>query len=143
MAYFNQEMKTQLAPAIKALCVKYGIKATLSVKNHMSFNVNISAGSIDFLGNYNAQQVFRPDDRHYMESYMRVNEYYIHDNFTGNAREFLLELKRLMMIGNHDNSDIMSDYFDIGWYIDINIGQWNKPYNCSGVVHAIREMAMA
>jgi hypothetical protein len=22
----------------------------------------------------------------------------------------------------------MTDYFDVGWYIDINVGKWNKPY---------------
>jgi hypothetical protein len=33
-----------------------------------------------------------------------------------------------MMVGNHNRSDIMSDYHDVGWYVDINIGQWNKPY---------------
>ena len=29
---------------------------------------------------------------------------------------------------NHDNSDIMTDYFDVGWYVDINVGQWNNGY---------------
>ncbi len=28
----------------------------------------------------------------------------------------------------YDNSDIMTDYFDVAWYVDINIGKWNKPY---------------
>jgi hypothetical protein len=38
------------------------------------------------------------------------------------------ELYAAMMDGNHDNSDIQTDYFDVGWYIDINIGAWNAPY---------------
>jgi hypothetical protein len=33
-----------------------------------------------------------------------------------------------MNAGNHNNSDVQSDYFDVGWYIDVNIGKWNKPY---------------
>jgi hypothetical protein len=33
-----------------------------------------------------------------------------------------------MMVGNHDKSDVMTDYFNVGWYIDINIGKWDKPY---------------
>jgi hypothetical protein len=28
----------------------------------------------------------------------------------------------------YNNSDIMIDYFDRAYYIDINVGQWNKPY---------------
>jgi hypothetical protein len=31
-------------------------------------------------------------------------------------------------VSNHDNSDIMTDYFDVGWYLNINVGGWNKPY---------------
>jgi len=30
--------------------------------------------------------------------------------------------------GNHDNSDIMTDYFDVGWYISVRLGKWDKPY---------------
>jgi hypothetical protein len=33
------------------------------------------------------------------------------------------------MEGNHDNSDIQSDYFDVGWYVEVNIGKWNKAYD--------------
>jgi hypothetical protein len=33
-----------------------------------------------------------------------------------------------MVVGNHDRSDSMTDYFDVGWYISINVGKWNKPY---------------
>jgi len=34
------------------------------------------------------------------------------------------------MKGNkwYDRSDIQTDYFDIAYYIDINVGQWNKDY---------------
>ena len=27
-----------------------------------------------------------------------------------------------------DKSDIMTDYFHTAYYIDINVGKWNKPY---------------
>ena len=29
---------------------------------------------------------------------------------------------------NHDNSDIQTDYFDVGHYVELNIGTWEKPY---------------
>ena len=64
-----------------------------------------------------------------------INNYWYQDHFTGKSLEFLNKLVPLMMVGNHDNSDIMTDYFDVGWYIDINIGRWNKPYQL-GVVLA-------
>jgi len=28
----------------------------------------------------------------------------------------------------YDNSDAMTDYFDTAYYMDINVGQWDKPY---------------
>ena len=24
--------------------------------------------------------------------------------------------------------DAMTDYYDVGWYVDVNIGTWEKPY---------------
>lgn len=29
---------------------------------------------------------------------------------------------------NYDNSDVMTDYFSVNFYTDINIGRWDKPY---------------
>jgi hypothetical protein len=29
---------------------------------------------------------------------------------------------------NWDNSDSQTDYFDVNYYLDINIGKWNKDY---------------
>jgi hypothetical protein len=29
---------------------------------------------------------------------------------------------------NHDNSDPMTDYYDVGHYTKINIGKWDKAY---------------
>lgn len=125
MAYMSQERKAQLAPAIKAICKKYGIKATIAVRHHSTLVVNIKQGKIDFIGNYNATQ--RPGDRQ-AKDYIDVNPYWYHDHFTDTALAFLSELFPAMNVGNHDRSDIQTDYFDVGWYVDVNIGSWNKPY---------------
>ena len=52
MAYVSQEMKAKLAPTIKAICKKYGIKATLAVRNHSTLVLNIRQGEIDFIENF-------------------------------------------------------------------------------------------
>jgi hypothetical protein len=57
-----------------------------------------------------------------------VNVYWYKEHFSGKALKFLQEVIPLMNAGNHDRSDIQTDYFDVGWYVDINIGKWNKPY---------------
>ena len=30
--------------------------------------------------------------------------------------------------GWYNNTDIMTDYFDIAYYLDVNVGKWDKGY---------------
>ena len=122
MAYMNQEKKAKLAPAIKAVLKKYNMKGSIAVRNYSTLVVNIKSGKLDVLGNAKKNGLNAND------TYIDVNTYWIDSHYTGKVKNFLLELKAAMMSGNHDNSDIMTDYFDVGWYIDINVGNWNKPY---------------
>lgn len=120
MAYMNQDRKKELAPAIKAVLKEYGMKATIAVRNHSTLVVNIKRGPIDF-GEYT-----------HGDGYIQVNTYHIERHYEGVAREFLLKLKDAMMAGNWDKSDIQSDYFNVGWWIDINVGGYAKPYEYNG-----------
>ena len=125
MAYMSQEHKAELAPAIKAVLKKYKIKGTIAVRHHSELVVNIRQGDIDLIGNY-IKNSGREDTK-----YLSVNQYSIDKDFTGEANSFLNELHAAMMNGNFDRSDLMSDYFDVGWYISINIGNWEKSYICT------------
>jgi len=111
MAYMNQEMKKELAPAIKEICKKHGIKATLGVRDYSQLVLNIKSGSIDFDAD-------------------RINEYWYHEHFADNAKAlaFLSEVIPAMNIGNFDKSDVQTDYFHVGWYISVNLGKYDKPY---------------
>jgi hypothetical protein len=137
MAYFNQERKQERAPAIKSILKKYGVKGSLAVRNHMTFVLNIKSGSVDFIENY----IKTDADKNYgnklsadQVAYIRnnkaldVNPYWYQEHYTGEALSFLKEVFKAMNAGNHDNSDVQTDYFDVGWYVDVNIGQWNTPY---------------
>lgn len=125
MAYMSQEKKAKLMPAIKAACKKYGIKATVSVSNYSTLNVNVSSGRIDFLNSGKRCGSIGED---VTELYSTVNPYWYQRHFDGDALAFLTEMHAAMNEGNHDNSDIQSDYFDVGWYAHVNLGKWNKPY---------------
>lgn len=129
MAYMDQQKKKELAPGIKAVLKKYGMKGTIGVRNHMVLVVNIKSGKLDILGNYveNNEEAVKKYEKSY-PTYMQVNEYAINEWYSGKVRDFLNELKTAMNVGNYDNSDIQSDYFCRGFYTDINIGQWDKPY---------------
>lgn len=133
MAYISQERKAEIAPVVREICKRYGIKASLAISNHRTLVLNISQGDIDFVYNYNKTVSER--NRHvakvmqpHTSGSLSVNPYHFQNHFSGRALDFLKEVYAAMMVGNHDNSDIQSDYFDIGWYVDINIGRWNKPY---------------
>ncbi len=137
MAYVSQELKAKLAPTIKAICKKYGVKASIAVRNHSTLCLNIKSGPIDFIENFIERDAGVMSGRKMATeqvAYLRknqsldVNVYWYKEHFTGKALKFLQEVIPAMNNGNHDNSDIQTDYFDVGWYIDVNIGQWNKPY---------------
>ena len=50
MAYISQEEKKELAPGIKAVLKKYGVKGTIAVRGYSSLVVNIKSGVLDLLG---------------------------------------------------------------------------------------------
>jgi len=132
MAWMNQDKKQKLAPAIKAVLKKYGMKGTLAV-SHSTLVVNIKSGKLDIMENMWRATFPRTEEEVRSITNLDVNTYWIHEQFSGKVREFMEELKDAMNgkgseIHNHDNSDIQTDYFDVGWYIDINVGRWNKPY---------------
>ena len=137
MAYMSQDRKSQIAPVVKAICKKYGVKASLSVRNHSTLVLNVTQGDIDFVENFIKTDKEKPYAKYMSQDqidYLRktraldVNPYHYKDHFTGRALQFIKEVHTAMMKGNHDNSDIQTDYFDVGWYVDINIGRWNRPY---------------
>jgi hypothetical protein len=121
MAYMSQEKKAKIAPAVKAILKKYNVKASLAVRNHSTLVLNVKQGPIDFINDFGNSE----DAKKFG---IQVNPYWYHEHFVGKSKEFLTEVITAMNDGNHDRSDIQTDYFDVGWYVDVNIGQWNKPY---------------
>lgn len=140
MAYFSQEHKKELAPAVKKVLKKYGVKATLGVENHSSFVVNIKSSKHDFLGLIQAEmdrqsdrRGLAPQYRPGVGSYHQVNQYSIAETMRNQGREDLacfFEELVVAMKGNKwfDKSDIQTDYFHTAYFLNINIGRWNKPY---------------
>jgi len=118
MAYVSQQMKAELAPTIKTILKKYGIKGSIAVQNHSTLVLNIKSGKIDFAKDSTS------DNFNY-----QVNTYWVHEHYTGKAKKFLAEVIAAMKGPKFfDHSDAMTDYFHVSHYIDINLGKWNKPY---------------
>ena len=65
----------------------------------------------------------------FYKDYIQVNEYWLRENYTGIAFEFLQEMIAAMKGPDFfDHSDSMTDYFHLSHYVDLNIGTWIKPY---------------
>jgi len=127
MAYMNQEMKKSLEPRVKSILNKYGLKGSLSVRHHSTLVLTLLQGKINFLANYN-EIASKKNSRQFTDGYLPVNVYWYEEMFSDKALEFFTEIIPLLNEGNHDNSDAMTDYYDVGWYVDIRVGYWNKPY---------------
>jgi hypothetical protein len=138
MAYMSQERKSEIAPKVKAVLKKYGVKGTLAVRNHSTLILNIKSGKIDFIENFIQTDANVMHGRKMDQSqidYIRknqsvdVNPYWYKEHFSGKALAFLKELLPCMYGPDYfDESDAQTDYFHCSHYIDVNIGKWNKPY---------------
>ncbi len=138
MAYMNQERKAKIATAIKPILAKYGVKGSLSVRNHSSIVLTLKSGKIDFIENFiktdaesNIGRKMEQTQIDYLRKNqsMDVNPYWFQEHFSGKAKSFLAEaFKALKSADWYDESDAMTDYFNTAYYVDLNVGKWNKPY---------------
>jgi len=121
MAYVSKQDKAELAPTIKAVLKKYGMKGTISVQHHSSLVVKIKSGVIDFSDSFKGA-----------DSYIQVNEYWLDQRYSGVGLAFLKELLDAMKGPKYFNEDdVMTDYFHRSHYTDIAIGQYDAPYVCT------------
>lgn len=136
MAYMNQERKAKIAARLKAVVPK-GWKYTLAVRHHSSIVFNLKEAPVDLLQDYfevaKQRALFRMDVDPQKPQNLDVNPYWYKEHFSPEVAAQLTPIFDALNLrgdegANHDNSDIMTDYFDVGWYVDFNIGQWDKPF---------------
>lgn len=128
MAYMTQEKKAKIAPQVKSILKKHGLKGSLSVENHSTLVLKISEGSIDFYENLMETARATGQETQYITKEIDVNPYWYHKHFSGYPKEVVGELLAAMNDGNHDRSNAQIDYFDVGWYVNFHIGTYKKPY---------------
>lgn len=117
MAYVNKETKEKVVAAVKAVLPK-DWKATFAVRNHMSIVCTIRKAPVDL------KAAFDCDDDNYA-----VNEYHVDSHCKDNeVAKIVKDIIKAMNCDNYDNSDPMTDYFDVGYYIDLQFGSWDKPF---------------
>lgn len=69
------------------------------------------------------------------EGYAQINQYHLYHY--GKSEKFLEKVMQIIKTAPakaeggrawYDNSDSQIDYFDTAFYVDLNVGSWNKPY---------------
>ena len=132
MAYVSQEMKKELAPGIKAVLKKYGMKGSIGINHHSSLVVTLKEGPLNFEGvDVRGNDIYytATDGRHHSQ----VNTYHIDKFYNGVTADFLNELVAAMKGKTsrgewYNKTDIMIDYFDIAYYVNVNVGKFDKGY---------------
>lgn len=134
MAYMSQEKKAEIQRELKKI-IPATWKWSLGVNHHSTLRLTIQSAPVDLLGELNrvhAEKYQGPFSPPHDADYAQVNEYYL-DNQFDRSLPLMQKIKAAMMAGNHDNSDAMTDYFDVGWYISINLGRYDKPFVCTRI----------
>ena len=143
MAYMSQERKKEIAANIKKVAKAYGFSGrdiTVGVHHHSTLVVNIFKGPLDFIGEEqkvrNERAAIRGERAYPVEGYIQVNQYYCEEWATDpTIKRFYGDLlAAIKSTGYYNNSDAMIDYFDHDFYIDINIGRWDRSYEYYGEV---------
>lgn len=136
MAYMNQERKALIAQELKKV-VPAQWKYTLAVRNSSTIVMTITQAPVDLIGEcLRVSQKYETSVSKTKErpTNLDINQYYLDRQFDGDLlalfRQFMdaLNLRNVQGKENWDKSDIMTDYFNVGWYVDLNIGSWNRPF---------------
>ena len=129
MAYMNQEKKTQINALLKQ-AIPIDWKWSLAVRNYSTIILTISSAPVDLVAEYVAARCSDEVRRDCIANrYVDVNPYYWQEHFTGELLDIFTKVFAALNLNNHDHSDIQSDYFDVGHYVQVNIGKWDKPFN--------------
>ena len=135
MAYMDQNKKVKIATALKAVMPK-GWKYSLMVDNHSTLRLTIASAPVDLIAE--AQKVVKSKllpwqiAQGYADkakpTEMSVNHYHLDGAFEGELLATFEKIKGVLNLDNHDRSDIQTDHFDVGHYVSISLGRWNKPF---------------
>lgn len=134
MAYVSQEKKVKIAAALKA-CVPAGWKYSLAVRHHSTIVLTIYQAPVDLVAIANERNAqlaqFRGDAPYTIKGYFDFRHHGFDAAQWGAAGVVLEAIIDALNTDNYDRSDTMTDYFNVGHYVDINIGRFDKHFVCT------------
>jgi hypothetical protein len=125
MAYITADDVKAIRTELKAAFPKWKFSVRKG-SGSLSVDVSILQGTCSFEEGFaNSFQGKR---------YCQVNQYWIDSHWTDyEDKQALLKINEIMHNAPgkyYDRSDAMTDYFDTAFYTHLQIGQWDKEYQC-------------
>lgn len=128
MAYMSQEKKARIAAALKK-AIPDGWKWSLAVRNHSTICLTISGAPVDLVANYANHGMDEPHRSNAIsKGYVQVNPYWWKNHVSPEMVDVMKPIFDALNLDNHDRSDSMTDYYDVGHYVDVTFGRWNKSF---------------
>ena len=119
MAYISTETVKEMRNTIKNVFPsKDGWKFSVKRDHYSSVSCSILQAPIEL----------RIDENNTNEN---VNNFWIESRYNGlndKATEILNAINDILNLNNYDRSDVQSDYFEVGHYVTMRIGEWDKPF---------------
>ena len=121
MSYISTEDVKKIRVALKnefGKKLKFGVRK--SAGGH-SVGVTIKSGTVDF------SDIMRNNNFY---DQVQVNQYHLQNYGVHKSLfEKIVEIIKTAPSNKwYDNSDAMIDYFDVAFYFDLNVGDWDNPY---------------
>ena len=120
MSYISTEDVKKIRVALKnefGKKLKFGVRKSPS---HHSVSVTIKSGTVDFSDIMRNNTYDQVQVNHY-----HLQNYGVHQSLFEKIVEII---KTAPSKEWYNNSDAMIDYFDVAFYFDLNVGDWNNPY---------------
>lgn len=129
MAYVTKELKTRVSAEIKKIMPK-GTKYSIRGTGKGRLSLVIYTAGMDLLAPIQKQENRYAEMRG--DKPQKLNHASIrHINgltFGEKWDAIFGEIFDIMNKGNHDRSDSQVDYFDVGWYVSVDLGTWDRPF---------------
>ena len=119
MAYIStEEVKVIREELKKNFPSRLGWKLSIVRRDYLSLSISIIQAPFELRNDQN-------------NAYEPVNQYWIESRENTQSIPPLKKIFEIANKNNYNRSDVQSDYFDVGYYLNISIGHFGKPFTPS------------
>jgi len=95
----------------------------------MAVVLTLKEGRIDFWNDRN-RDAFRGSLADMFHGHLDINPYHYRNHLGDHdeLKDVFDKIFEALNIDNFDESDIMTDYFHVGHYVNVNVGSFDKPF---------------